>query len=235
MRQNRRQAVPHVQSTLAKLSLCRTPALGEHLYQCESCDHSCIVYNSCGDRHCPQCSGAKRRTWMDSAAKLLLPGIDYFQVVFTMPDKLSSLALGNRREMFDLLFRSAWRALKQVIEDEQQFEAAASMILHLWNQHLESHVHVHAFVPGGGPSLQDPEKWVSSHPPAHETQNRFWLVDADELRLAFRTEFLKGLRSLHRRDKLKLTGEWEFLRQTAAFDVWLQPLEQKTWVTFIQA
>jgi hypothetical protein len=43
---------------------------------------------------------------MDSAAKLLLPGIDYFQVVFTMPAELSSLALGNRREMFDLLFRS---------------------------------------------------------------------------------------------------------------------------------
>ena len=90
---------------------------------------------------------------MDSAAKLLLPGIDYFQVVFTMPDKLSSLALGNRREIFDLLFRSAWHALKQVIEDEQQFEAAASMILHLWNQHLESHIHLHAFVPSGGPSL----------------------------------------------------------------------------------
>ena len=83
---------------------------------------------------------------MDSAAKLLLPGIDYFQVVFTMPDKLSSLALGNRREIFDLLFRSAWHALKQVIEDEQQFEAAASMILHLWNQHLESHIHLHACV-----------------------------------------------------------------------------------------
>ena len=63
---------------------------------------------------------------MDSAAKLLLPGIDYFQVVFTMPAELSSLALGNRREMFDLLFRSAWRALKQVIEDEQQFEGRAA-------------------------------------------------------------------------------------------------------------
>jgi hypothetical protein len=172
---------------------------------------------------------------MDSAAKLLLPGIDYFQVVFTMPGKLSSLALGNRREMFDLLFRSAWRALKQVIEDEQQFEAAASMILHLWNQHLESHIHLHAFVPSGGPSLTMPGEWTTARPPVHLRQDRLWLVDADELRLAFRTEFLKGLRSLHRRDKLKLTGEWEFLRQTAEFEVWLEPLEDKSWVTFIQA
>ena len=166
---------------------------------------------------------------MDSAAKLLLPGIDYFQVVFTMPDKLSSLALGNRREIFDLLFRSAWHALKQVIEDEQQFEAAASMILHLWNQHLESHIHLHAFVPSGGPSLtvgrptadascrsecsdesslKVAGEWKTARPPVHLRQDRLWLVDADELRLAFRTEFLKGLHSLHRRDKLKLTGEW---------------------------
>ena len=193
---------------------------------------------------------------MDSAAKLLLPGIDYFQVVFTMPDKLSSLALGNRREIFDLLFRSAWHALKQVIEDEQQFEAAASMILHLWNQHLESHIHLHAFVPSGGPSLtvgrptadascrsecsdesslKVPGEWKTARPPVHLRQDRLWLVDADELRLAFRTEFLKGLHSLHRRDKLKLTGEWEFLRQTEEFEVWLEPLEEKTWVTFIQA
>jgi hypothetical protein len=168
---------------------------------------------------------------MDSAAKLLLPGIDYFQVVFTMPGKLSSLALGNRREMFDLLFRSAWRALKQVIEDEQQFEAAASMILHLWNQHLESHIHLHAFVPSGGPSLTTPGEWTTARPPAHLRQDRLWLANADKLRLAFRTEFLKGLRSLHRRGKLKLTGEWGFLRQTAAFEVWLKPLEEKPWVT----
>ena len=151
-----------------------------------------------------------------------------------MPDKLSSLALGNRREMFDLLFRSAWRALQQVIQDEQQFEAAAAMMLHTWNQKLESHVHVHAFVPGGGPSLQDPEKWISSHPPAHETQNRFWLVDANELRMAFRTEFLKGLRGLHRRHELKLICEWKFLQDVAAFNAWLEPLETISWVTFIQ-
>ncbi len=161
--------------------------------------------------------------------------MDYYQVVFTIPDRLSSLTLGNRRVMFNLLFQSAWRALQQVIEDEQQFEAAAAMMLHTWNQKLESHVHVHAFVPGGGPSLQDGEKWISSHPPAHETQNRFWLVDADELRVAFRTIFLKGLRRLHVRGELMLDGEWAFLRDASAFAVWLMPLESVKWVTYIQA
>jgi len=234
VRKHRAQAVPQVQSTLAKLSLCRTPALGGHVYDCQTCGHRVVVLNSCGDRHCAQCSGAKRRDWLESSAKLLLEGVDYFQVVFTIPDQLSSLALGNRKEMFDLLFHSSWRALKQTIEDEQQFEAAAAMVLHTWNQQLDAHVHVHALVPGGGPSLRDPGTWKKSVPPPHKNPKRPWLVDADTLRLAFRTEFLRGLRSLHRRGLLKLTGDWKFLRQTDEFDSWLRPTEQKSWVTYIQ-
>ena len=224
-----------MQSTLAKLSLCRTPALGGHVYACHSCEHRAVVYNSCGDRHCPQCSGAKRRDWLDSSAQLLLPGVTYYQVVFTIPDKLSSLTLGNRQEMFDLLFRSAWRALKQTIENEQQFEAAAAMMLHTWNQHLEAHVHVHAFVPGGGPSLQKPNEWKTARPPAHKTQHQFWLVEADDLRLAFRTAFLTGLRRLQARGKLKLDGEWSHLQDAAAFEDWLQPFENVKWGTYIQS
>lgn len=236
MRQNRSQAATHVRSTLAKLSLCRTAALGEHLYQCESCERRVIVYNSCGDRHCPQCAGAKRRDWLDSSAQLLLlPGVLFYQVVFTIPDHLSALTLGNRQVMFDLLFRSAWRALRQVIENEQEFEAAAAMMLHTWNQHLDAHIHVHAIVPGGGPSLKDPQTWKAARPPAHETQNRFWLVDADELRRAFRTEFLDGLRRLHRSEKLTLAGDWSVLCDAEAFESWLEPMERQAWVTYIQA
>ena len=224
-----------MQSTLAKLSLCRTPALGGHVYECRTCEHRAVVHNSCGDRHCPQCGGAKRRDWLDSSAQLLLPGVTYYQVVFTIPDKLSSLTLGNRQAMFDLLFRSAWQALQRTIEHEQQFEAAAAMMLHTWNQHLEAHVHVHAFVPGGGPSLQMPDEWKTARPPAQETQNRFWLVDADDLRLAFRTAFLTGLRRLQARGELNLNGEWLPLRDAAAFEDWLKPLEDVKWVTYIQA
>ena len=164
----------------------------------------------------------------------MIEGVDYYQVVFTIPDTLSSLALGNRREMFNLLFHSAWNSLKQTIEDEQQFEAAATMVLHTWNQKLDAHIHVHALVPGGGPSLKNPEQWKTARPPAHERQNRFWLVDADELRVAFRTKFLKGLRRLYSRGELKLDGKWESLRDTSAFEALLKPLEEKSWVTYIQ-
>lgn len=231
---HRGQAPPQVQSTLAKMSLCRTAALGGRLYECAACDHQAVVYNSCGDRHCPQCGGAKRANWLDSTAKLILPGVDYYQVVFTIPNQLSSLALGNRRVMFNLLFRSAWRSLKRSIEDEQLFEPAAAMVLHTWSQKLDAHIHVHALVPGGGPSLTNANEWKSARPPVYERQNRFWLVDADSLRVAFRTEFLAGLRQLHVAGELKLDGEWESLRDAGTFERWLQPLEAIDWVTFIQ-
>jgi len=54
------------------------------------------------------------------------------------------------------------------------------------------------------------------------------------MRVDFRDRFLKGLRLLHRKGELKLTGEWENLNTRAAFDDWLKPLEEISWVTYIQ-
>jgi len=133
-----------------------------------------------------------------------------------------------------VLFRSAWQSLKTVICAEQQFEPAAAMVLHTWNQKLDAHVHVHALVPGGGPSTVRPGTWKKSLPPAHENQRRAWLVDADVLRVKFRDCFLRGLRLLHRRGELKLSGEWEWLNDRNAFDAWLKPFEEISWVTYIE-
>jgi hypothetical protein len=192
------------------------------------------IPNSCGDRHCPQCRGARRAAWVDSATKKIVPGVDYYQVVFTLPDRLSWLALGNRRKIFNLLFHAAWKSLKKVLEDEQAYEAAASMVLHTWNQHLDAHVHLHAVVPGGGPSLNEPGTWKNAVPPPHQRPDRWWLVDADNLRHEFRKQFLAGLRRLHARGELKLTGDWSHLQDRAAFEEYLAPLEKQSWVTYIQ-
>ena len=67
----RSQSPPQVQSTLAKISLCRTAALGARKYRCQ-CESVKIVYNSCGDRHCPGCSGARRSDWFESTRELIL-------------------------------------------------------------------------------------------------------------------------------------------------------------------
>ena len=115
--------------------LCRTSALKGHVYECPQCHSRKNVYNSCGDRHCPQCSGARRADWLEKTSKLVLPSVNYFQVVFTLPDKLSALILGNRRKLYDLLFRSAWRALKKTLrevskEQGDELQPAAHLVLH---------------------------------------------------------------------------------------------------------
>jgi hypothetical protein len=230
----RPQAVPQVTSTLAKLELCRTEALGGHVFRCDTCDIECRVNNSCGDRHCPQCAGAKRADWLDSTSKLLLPGITYFQVVFTIPDKLSSLALGNRDEIYNLLFRAAWKTLRDVIADEQLFEAAAVMVLHTWNQMLEAHAHLHAMVPGGGPALNGDRRWIKSRRPNVKHCDGNYLCNSEELKSKFRENFLAGLRRLHASGKLNLNGDWEFLQDKARFDDWLKPMEEITWVAYIE-
>jgi hypothetical protein len=112
----------------------------------------------------PLCSGAKRADWLirrsTAAARHYV-----FSGRVHLPDQLSSLALGNRKEIYDLLFRSAWKTLRDAIADEQHFEAAAAMVLHTWNQKLEAHAHVHALVPGGGPSLTGDRRWIKSRRP----------------------------------------------------------------------
>jgi len=142
--------------------------------------------------------------------------------------------------MFDLLFRSAWRALQQTTATEQGFEAAALMVLHTWNQKLEPHAHVHALVPGGGPSLDAASsgdasrRWVRSQREGDAGSAGFYLVDADSLRQRFRDAFLKGLKRLHRKGELKLQGKWSWLKDEATFADWLKPLEEISWVAYIE-
>ena len=107
------------------------------------------------------------------------------------------MALGNRRQIDDLLFASAWSALKQTIGQEQGYDPAALLMLHTWNQQLEAHHHVHAVVAGGGPAL-DGSGWVSSRrgPLSAGDSSELYLVDAIDLRRCYRDHFLAGLTRL---------------------------------------
>ena len=75
-------------------------------------------------------------------ADRLLPTA-YFQGVFTIPKYLSSLTLGNRRAMYNLLFRAAGQAFCQLLAEARGIEAAPQLVLHTWDQRLETHAHVH--------------------------------------------------------------------------------------------
>ncbi len=229
-----RGACFHVQSVLAKLSLCRTRALGGKTYQCSDCDHEIERYHSCGDRHCPQCSGCKRYDFAERAEQLILDGVTYYQVIFTLPQELSELALANRETMADLLFESAAASLRQTIRREQDFSYASMMVLHTWNQVLQPHWHVHALVPGGGPSLSKDE-WKSAQSPRDAVNSDdYYLVDAISLREAFRKAALSRLRKLYAKGELKFGGKYAYLQDESAWRNFCDELAGLDWVSFIQ-
>jgi hypothetical protein len=217
-----------VQSTLNRIGFCRTKSLGSHVYHCGQCDHRVTVHNSCGDRNCPQCAGARRASWIDKTAGLLLPDMPYFQVVFTIPDTLSSLILGNRTALYNLLFRSAWGALSVSIQKENGQQASAAMVLHTWNQKLEHHPHVHALVPGAAPSL-DGTTWV----PHRMTKGTIdekpvpFLVDNKRLGERFRNKFLRGIECLVKKGELEVVDMDEL-------KAIISNLSDRDWVVYIE-
>ena len=85
-----RSVARQVINVLSRILLCRTAMLKGHVYECPQCLSRRNVYNSCTDRHCPQCSGARRADWLDKTSELVLPRVNYFQVVFTLPDRVQS-------------------------------------------------------------------------------------------------------------------------------------------------
>jgi hypothetical protein len=165
---------------------------------------------------------------------LILEGVPYFQVVFTLPEALSRLSLGNRREIYDLLFASSWSALKRTVENEQGYDPSAVMVLHTWDQKLDAHAHVHAVVAGGGPSLTGSHwKWaVRDGDPASRGH---YLVEVEELRRRYREAFLGGLKRLRKRGELRLEGDFEYLQEEEAWSLFIKDLESVSWVSYIES
>ncbi len=107
--------------------------------------------------------------------------------------------------------------------------------LHTWNQKLESHWHVHALVPGGGPDLAD-GSWVTAKAPAIEgcQDDRPYLVDAINLRRSFRKFAIAHLQRLRKRGKLQYGGSLESLRSDAQWDEMINRIAGQEWVSYIE-
>jgi hypothetical protein len=160
----------------------------------------------------------------------LLP-VPYFHVIQTLPHDphLDRLVLTNRKLLFGLLFRATAESLLELAADPQHLGARIGllMVLHTWGQLMQSHVHVHVVVPGGGLSL-DGSYWVSC-PRARE-----FFLPVHVIGALFRGKFLAGLKQLWRDGNLKLEGKLSHLADERAFESWLSPLYKKKWVVYSQ-
>src|SRR6266436_3568217 len=173
---------PHIKVLLA-IARGRTAALGGPIDECSRCgQRATISYNRCRNRHGPKCQTGARERWLAARRRQLLPS-PYVPVVFTLPPQLASLALQNKKVIYDLLLRASAEALLEVARNPRRLGAKIGFfsVLHTWNQKLQLHPHVHCVVPAGGLSL-DHTHWIPSRP-------RFFLP-RPVLRRVFRGKFV---------------------------------------------
>jgi len=212
---------------LRAIERCRTAALGGHLEQCDQCGHQRNAYNSCADRHCPKCQSLARAKWLEKRQAELLE-CEYFHVVFTLPAPLAALALQNKRQMYDLLFRATAETLQSIAADPEHLGAQIGFfcILHSWGQTLNFHPHLHCVVPGGGVSL-DGSRWVACRPG--------FFLSVNVLSCRFRKLFLRYLEQTYAAGKLQFHGELQPLSDPKSFARYLTPLHDREWVVYAKA
>ncbi|HTO16506.1 MAG TPA: IS91 family transposase [Edaphocola sp.] len=192
------------QQVLRKLSDCHTVRLGMHVYGCNTCAHQHYQYHSCGNRHCPNCGGLKREQWLQDRRSELLP-TSYLHIVFTLPQELRSLVMGNRKALFNLLFEASTYTLRTLGKDEKYLGGTPGIIsvLHTNGQDLTFHPHVHCIVTGGG--LSKDEKWI---PQKREKGN--FLFPRRAMEKIFKGYFLDKIKAMLAEQKLQIIDGSEF-------------------------
>jgi hypothetical protein len=215
---------PDQRRVLRDLVRCRTATLGGHVEVCADCGHEQIAYNSCRNRHCPKCQAALRAQWLEERAAELLP-VEYFHVVFTLPEPLGRIALSNRRWLYGALFRAAAETLLHIAADPKHLGGQIGFlaILHTWGQNLHLHPHLHCVVPGGG-LADNGTRWIACRPG--------FFLPVRVLSRLFRGKFLARLDEAFAQGQLAFPGQHQELAQPAAFRKWSASLRAKEWVVY---
>lgn len=206
------------------ISICRTEELGGRIEECDNCGTKVTLYNSCRNRHCPQCQFMKKEKWIIARKNEVLP-FQYFHVVFTLPEKINPIVIRNKRIIYKLLFDATKETLLSISEDKKYFGARIGFfsILHTWGQKLNLHPHIHTVVPGGG-YVESSGKWKKA--------SKNYLVPVKVLSKRYRSIFLLALKDLHKSNDLKLDGtQFEDIR---SFQKLIDDLFSIEWIVYIK-
>ncbi len=206
------------------IEICRTAVLGGHVDACEQCGVCQVSFNSCRNRHCPKCQSLARAQWLEARQSELLP-VEYFHVVFTLPQEIAKIGLQNKRRIYNLLFQATAETLRTIAADPKHLGAAIGFlaVLHSWGQTLTFHPHLHCIVPGGG---FDPEghRWIACRPG--------FFLPVRVLSRLFRRLFLEALEKAFENGELEFHGSLVDLRSPERFQQSLKPARGKEWVVY---
>jgi len=208
----------HLLKVVDDITRCHTLACGRHLTVCTCCGTVEFSYNSCRNRHCPDCQNAQKHKWMQQRKKELLP-VSYFHLVFTVPHQLNALFMSNKAICYKLLFDSVWATIDHFAQMPKWLGAKAgcTALLHTWGQNLSYHPHIHCIMPSGG-LTEDGSEWLSTHPR--------YFAPVRELSEWFKKHLIKSI-SAAKGQLEQTTGEREFSDLLAG-------LQKINWVVFAQ-
>jgi hypothetical protein len=172
---------------------CRTADLGGHAYECETCAHTQVRYNSCRNRHCSMCQGVNKEVWVDNRKKDIL-NAPYFHVVFTMPEQLHMVIYHNQKLLYDLMYKCVAETLTELSNDKKHLGAQIGFfsVLHTWGQNLHYHPHIHTVVLAGGLSKQN--QWLCS--------SKKFFIPVKVLSKKFRGKYLYYLKQYYEQNRL---------------------------------
>src|SRR5229473_5070996 len=212
------------QRLMQAIENCRTPALGSVVECCSQCQYTHIQYRSCRNRHCPKCQGLARARWLQQRQAELLP-VEYFHVVFTVPELMAQIAFYNKAVVYEILFRATAQTLLTIARDPKRLgvELGFFAVLHTWGQNLHFHPHLHCVVPGGGIAPEQ-TRWIACQPG--------FFLPVRVLSRLFRRLFLEALQKAFETDQLQFHGGIESLGERNAFLQYLTPATQTEWVVY---
>jgi hypothetical protein len=211
-------------NVMRAIEVCRTATLGGHVETCGHCAYTRNAYNSCRNRHCPKCQGAERLHWLQNRQEEILP-VQYFHVVFTLPEPIAQIAFYNKEVVYNILFRATAETLVTIAADPKHLGAGIGFfaVLHTWGQKMLHHPHLHCVVPGGGIS-SDHERWVPCRPG--------FFLPVKVLSRLFRRLFLEALEEAFKQGELQFFSELSSPSDAANFSAYLDPLRDSEWVVY---
>ena len=100
------KTIGYKQKVIKAIKNCKSDKLGAHKYVCDECGYEEIAYNSCRNRHCPNCQTGKKLKWIEARKEEVL-NIKYYHVVFTIPSEIYNIAIQNQSKIYKIMFKAS--------------------------------------------------------------------------------------------------------------------------------
>ena len=213
------KVIGHKKKVIKSIAECKTGKIGAHKYVCDECGYEEIAYNSCRNRHCPNCQAGKKLKWIEARKEEVL-NIKYYHIVFTIPSELYLIALHNQAKIYNILFKASAETLLELAKDKKYLggEIGFFSVLHTWGQNMMYHPHVHLVVTGGG--LTEIGRWI-------EKEEDFF-IPVKVMSSKFRGKFLYYLK----KEKLDFYGSNKYLENPTSYDSLIQEMYDKDWIVY---